>query len=361
MYKIPTDPAALPFQQIAMDLIIGLPESNQHDSILTIVDHGCSRTAVFLPCTKEISSPRIMQLYFNHVYRWFRLLKKIILDRDSRFTLHFGRALASKLGVTQNLSTVFHPQTDGLLERKNQWIEQYLHLLTAAQQDDWDKWLTIASTVHNDRINSTLGMTPNEALFSFHPNLYPRVPVNTPNEAVENCLDLLQQKWAQATAAINKAMRTPHVIKEIFKVNNQVWLDVKNLALPYQSNKLAPKRQGPFCIKRIISPVAFQLDLPQSWRIHDVFHASLLTAFRETPVHGPNYLHPPPDLIDEDPEYEVEAIINHRFFGQICRLQYLIKWKGYLHSDNTWELVQTLHTDVLVNAYHCKHPLEDKS
>jgi len=42
MYKIPTDPAALPFQQIAMDLIIGLPESNRHDSILTIVDHGCS-------------------------------------------------------------------------------------------------------------------------------------------------------------------------------------------------------------------------------------------------------------------------------------------------------------------------------
>src|SRR5712671_33987 len=43
MYKIPTDPAALPFQQIAMDLIIGLPESNRHDSILTIIDHGCSR------------------------------------------------------------------------------------------------------------------------------------------------------------------------------------------------------------------------------------------------------------------------------------------------------------------------------
>src|SRR5712671_1998107 len=361
MFKIPMDPAALPFQQIAMDLIIGLPESNRHNSILTIVDHGCSCAAVFLPCTKEISSPKIAQLYFDHVYRWFGLPKQIISDRDPRFTSHFGRALAAKLGVAQNLSTAFHPQTDGLSERKNQWIEQYLRLLTMAQQDDWDEWLTIASAVHNDRVNSTLGMTPNEALLGYRPSLYPRISVDTPNEAVESRLDLLNQKRAQATAAINKAAKTPHVIKEVFELGDQVWLDAKNLVLPYQSNKLAPRRQGPFRIKRIISPVAFQLELPASWWIHDVFHASLLTSFKETPAHGPNYSRPPPDLVDEDPEYEVEAIINHRFFGQRRRLQYLIKWKGYPHSDNTWEPVENLHADILVKAYHRKHPLEHKS
>jgi len=114
MYKIPTDPMALPFQQIPMDLIIGLPESNHHDSILTIVDHGCLRAAVFLLCVKEIMGLKITQLYFNHIYQWFRLPNKIILDRDPRFTLHFGKALAAKLGITQNLSMAFHPQTDGL-------------------------------------------------------------------------------------------------------------------------------------------------------------------------------------------------------------------------------------------------------
>src|SRR5882672_11708049 len=361
MYKIPTDPAALPFQQIAMDLIIGLPESNRHDSILTIVNHGCSQAAVFLPCTREISGPKIAQLYFDNVYRWFGLPKKIISDRDPRFTSHFGKALAAKLGIAQNLSTAFHPQTDGLSERKNQWIEQYLRLLTTAQQDDWDEWLTIASAVHNDRTNSTLGMTPNEALFGYRPSLYPRTAVNTPNEEVESRLDLLHQKRAQATAAINKAAKTPYVIKELFKVGDQVWLDGKNLILPYQSNKLAPRRQGPFRIRQIVSPVAFQLELPTSWRIHDVFHALLLTAFRESPAHGPNYSRPPPDLVDEDPEYEVEAIINHRFFGQRRRLQYLIKWKGYPHSDNTWEPTENLHAEALVKAYHRKHPLEHKS
>jgi len=130
--------------------------------------------------------------------------------------------LAAKLGIAQNLSTAFHPQTDGLSEWKNQWIEQYLRLLTTAQQNDWDEWLTIASAVHNDRINSTLGMTPNEALFGFHPNLYPRTSVDTPNEAVEKRLDLLHQKRAQAMAAINKAAKTPYVIKELFRVGDQV-------------------------------------------------------------------------------------------------------------------------------------------
>src|SRR5882757_1170953 len=185
--------------------------------------------------------------------------------------------------------------------------------------------------------------------------------VDTPSEAVESRLDLLYQKRAQATAAINKAARTPHVIKEVFKVGDQVWLDGKNLVLPYQSNKLAPRRQGPFRIKRIISPVAFQLELPASWRIHDVFHALLLTLYRETAAHGPNYSRPPPDLVDEDPEYEVEAIINHRFFGQRRRLQYLIKWKGYPHSDNTWEPVEHMHAEALIKGYHRKHPLEHKS
>jgi len=113
-----------------MDLITGLPLRNGKDAILTIVDHGCSRAAVFLPCATNIMGPGIAQLYLEHIYQWFGLPKKMISDRDPRFTSHFGKALLSRLGITQNLSTAFHPQTDGLSERKNQWIEQYLWLIT---------------------------------------------------------------------------------------------------------------------------------------------------------------------------------------------------------------------------------------
>src|SRR6266481_6509195 len=142
-----------------MDLITGLPMQKGYNAILTIVDHGCSRAAIFLPCTDTITGPGIARLYLDHVYQWFGLPSRMISDRDPRFTSHFGKALTTKLGISCNLSTAFHPQTDGLSEWKNQWIEQYLCLLMTAQQDDWDDWLTIASAIHNDRTNSTLGMT----------------------------------------------------------------------------------------------------------------------------------------------------------------------------------------------------------
>src|SRR5712672_4100112 len=130
-----------------------------------------------------------------------------------------------------------------------------------------------------------------------------------------------------------------------FKLDDQVWLESKHLALPHQSKKLAPKRVGPFRITKVISPVAFRLGLPSSWHIHDVFHASLLTPYHETTAYGPNFIKPPPDLIDGEEEYEVEAVLNHCMFGCRCQLQYLIKWKGYPHSDNMWEPSGNVHAD----------------
>ena len=119
IYHIPTTTDTLPFKTIVMDLITGLPNRKGFNAILTIIDHGCSRAAVFLPCTTTISGPGITYLCLNNVYRWFSLPTKIISDRDPWFMSHFGKALTKKLGIQQNLSTAFHPQTDRLSEWKN--------------------------------------------------------------------------------------------------------------------------------------------------------------------------------------------------------------------------------------------------
>jgi len=185
LYRIPTPEDSLPFQQIALDLITGLPPNGPHDSVLTIVDHGCSQAAVFLPCTTTITGPGVAQLYFDNIYRWFGLPRKVISNRDPCFTLHFGHTLASKIGAKQNLSTAFHPQTDGLSERKNQWVEQYLRLIANAQQEDWSQWLTVASAVHNDHANATLGVAPSKVLLGYRPILHPDQEVATNNQAAE--------------------------------------------------------------------------------------------------------------------------------------------------------------------------------
>jgi hypothetical protein len=91
-----------------MDLITGLPPVKGKDVILTIVDQGCSCVAIFLPCSTMIMGPGIMQLYHNHVFRWFGLPTEVISDWDPRFTSHFSKALMTWLGVEQNIQYQWH-------------------------------------------------------------------------------------------------------------------------------------------------------------------------------------------------------------------------------------------------------------
>src|SRR5712691_9229179 len=353
LFPFPASTEQLPFKEVAMDLITQLPKSQGYDAILTTVDQGCSRAAVFIPCKTAISGEEVATLYLENVYRWFGLPNKIISDRDPRFTSHFAKALCRKLQINQNISTAFHLQTDGLSERKNQWVEQYLHLVTSARQEDWQPWLAIATTVHNNRSNATTRVAPNQVLLGYLPTLDPKAPPNTPNERVEERTLQAKEFRAQAQAAIDRvANKTP---EDQFGEGDTVWLEAKNLTLPYQTRKLAPKCHGPFTITKKISPVAYQLQLPLTWTIHDVFHASLLTPYRETKEHGINYNRPPPELVKGEQEFEVEAITGHRFFGWGRKLEYLIKWKGYPTADNTWETDKQVFAPKLKNLYHRKH------
>ena len=80
LYKIMVPPGALPFMQIAMDLIMGLLKSRGYDSVLTIVDHRCLRGVLFLPYQSTITGPQIAKLYYQHLYPWFGLPHCIITD-----------------------------------------------------------------------------------------------------------------------------------------------------------------------------------------------------------------------------------------------------------------------------------------
>jgi hypothetical protein len=104
--------------------------------------------------------------------------------------------------------------------------------------------------------------------------------------------------------------------------------------------------------------VVYQLKLPLQWSIHPVFHASLLMPYIETNEHSANYTRPPPNMIEGEEQYEVEVIQAHQRRNH--KLQYLIKWKGYPESDNTWEPVKNVQAPLLTQKYHKEHLLEDK-
>src|SRR5579863_10350254 len=212
--------------------------------------------------------------------------------------------------------------------------------------------------VHNNARNSTTRYSLNQLLIGLEPDLIPEQSISGNNHLAEEQSRLLHKRQVMVAHALNKMANSLGTPETQWKVGQKVWLEAKNLPLPHGTIKLAPKCHGPFQIIQVILPVAYQLELPHQWNIHPVFHASLLTPYVETDSHGPNYSRPPPDLISGEAEYEVEQIRSHRRHGRRKQLQYLLKWKGYPESDNTWEPADQVHAPDLVKAYHRRHQLE---
>jgi hypothetical protein len=148
-------------------------------------------------------------------------------------------------------------------------------------------------------------------------------------QAIKNHREAAQKALQQAQARLIKETKY-----KPFEEGEKVWLEGTHLRLPYETMKLAPRRYGPFKVAAKISDVAYKLELPETWKIHNVFHASLLTPYKETEKHGPNFLEPPPELIDGEPEWEVEQILGDRTYRR--KKQFLIRWKGYAPAHDSW-------------------------
>ncbi len=161
----------------------------------------------------------------------------------------------------------------------------------------------------------------------------------------------VQQARLHASQALLKRFKTKEPMIQ-FNEGDLVWLDRHNLTIKVPSRKLAAKRYGPFMIIKQISPVAYQLQLPEYMKVHNVFHINLLFPYKEMEQYGPSFPHPPPDLIDGQEEQEIEAILDVCRKGKQQGLQYLIKWKGFPSSENEWVNKEEMHVDDLVKQFH---------
>jgi Chromo (CHRromatin Organisation MOdifier) domain len=111
-------------------------------------------------------------------------------------------------------------------------------------------------------------------------------------------------------------------------------------------------------VTKVVSPVIFKLRLPASWKIHDVFHASLLSPYKETEEHGENFEEPPPDLIKGETEYEVDQILDMRWSGgkNNRKRQYKVQWKGYSEAHDTWEPEGNIRAPDCLKEFIQRHP-----
>src|SRR5258705_2471254 len=322
-----------------MDFITDLPESNGFNSIFVMVNQGLSKGVILSPCNKTITAIETAELYVREVFERYGLPDIMISDRGPQFAAKVFQEIMKVLQVKHKMSTAYHPQMDGQMERLNQELEVYLQIFCANLPNSWNSMLPIAEFTHNSHTHEELKQSPFHLIYGTEPIALPKVIHRTNAPTAECRLIALEIAREEALAAHDLAcqkmtQRTMHYSKP-FKLGQKVWLESKNLRIPYPSRKLVPKWEGLFLIKQVMGPVTYSLTLPKQWKIHNIFHACLLTPYNENDIHGPNETRPPPDLINGFEEYEVELIRAHK--GNGTRRQYLIKWRNYNSSNNTWE------------------------
>jgi hypothetical protein len=140
-----------PFSKCSMDLITDLPPVEGYNSILVVVNRGLSRRVILCPCMKTITWKGTATLLRDNLFKRFWLPDKIISDRDPRFASHAFQELLKLLNIKSNLTTAYHPQSDGATERVNQEIKAYLSIYCTSHPEDWLHSLSTLEFTHNNQ------------------------------------------------------------------------------------------------------------------------------------------------------------------------------------------------------------------
>lgn len=156
------------WQIVSIDFIEGLPKSKGCDCILVVVDKF-SKYAHFLPLAHPSSALQVAKLFLDHIFKLHGLPSAIISDRDKIFTSNLWRELFRLTKTELQMSTAYHPETDGQTERVNQCLEAYLRCAVHACPTKWKDWLSLAEYWYNTSYHSSLGKTPFEVLYAHEP------------------------------------------------------------------------------------------------------------------------------------------------------------------------------------------------
>jgi transposase InsO family protein len=175
-----------------------------YDSIVTITDHNCTKGVILIPCLETMGAEDLAEEYKQRAFPYIGLPQKIISDRDTQFTSHFAKEICRQLGIEQNISSTYHPQTDGQSEKTNQHVEMALRIFCNFQQNDWVDYLPVVQYMLNARVSETTKKAPFELWMGFIPQSHqPDRPSSLPR--VEWHESRFKEIREQAQSAMKRA------------------------------------------------------------------------------------------------------------------------------------------------------------
>ena len=125
-----------PFNEIEMDFVGELPESEGFNAILVVTDRF-TKVQHYIPAKTTRTAENIANSYVNNIWKLHDLQRQITSDHDPQFASKFLKELNRKLNINLRLSTAYHSQTDVLSERAVQTLKQYLRIYCYDRQNRW--------------------------------------------------------------------------------------------------------------------------------------------------------------------------------------------------------------------------------
>ncbi|GJS23225.1 putative reverse transcriptase domain-containing protein [Tanacetum coccineum] len=337
------------WENITMDFVTKLPKTTSgQDTIWVIVDR-LTKSAHFLPMKETDTMEKLTRQYLKEVVSRHGVPVLIISDRDSKFTSHFWKSLNEALGTQLDMSTAYHPQTDGQSERTIQTLEDMLRACVMDFGKGWDRHLPLIEFSYNNSYHTSIKAAPFEALYGRKcrsPICWAEVgdaQLTGPEIIRETTEKIIQIKHRlQASRDRQRSYANKRRKPLEFQVGDKVMLKVspwKGVIRFGKRGKLNPRYIGPFKILAKIGTVAYRLELPEQLsRVHSTFHVSnLKKCLSDEPLAIPldeihvddklNFIEEPIEIMDR----EVKRLKQSRI--PIVK----VHWNSRRGPEYTWE------------------------
>ncbi|GJX82830.1 putative reverse transcriptase domain-containing protein [Tanacetum coccineum] len=342
------------WDNITMDFVTKLPitklpkSSQGYDTIWVIVDR-LTKSAIFMPMRETDPMDKLARMYLKEVVTKHGIPVSIICDRDPRFASNFWRSLQKALGTSLDMSTAYHPQTDGQSERTIQTLEDMLRACVIDFGNGWVKHLPLVEFSYNNSYHASIKAAPFEALYGRKcrsPVCWAevgQVQLTGPELVQETTERIIQIKQRIQTARDRQKSYADLKRKPMeFQVGDKVMLKVspwKGVVRFGKRGKLNPRYVGPFKVLKKVGAVAYKLELPQELsRVHNTFHVSnLKKCYSDDPLVVPleglqvddklHFVEEPVEIMDR----EVKQLRRSRV--PIVK----VRWNSRRGPEFTWE------------------------
>ncbi|PKU77925.1 ATP-dependent DNA helicase RecG [Dendrobium catenatum] len=276
------------WEDLSLDFVLGLPRTKRgNDSIMVVVDRF-SKMAHFIACKKTFDALNIAKLFFKEVVRLHGIPRSLTSDRDVKFISHFWRELWKRMSTHIQLSSAYHPQTDGQTKVVNRTLGNLLRCLVQEHPKLWDDILCQAEFAFNSMTNRSTGMFPFSIVYTKLPNTVLDVAVlpKTQSKAASAFADQFVKLIADVRCKLQESSQNyktaadVHRRERIFQPGDLVYVRIRKERLPPGSqSKLSRRKWGPFAISKKINDNAYVVDLPAEFTMSHTFNVTDIFAY----------------------------------------------------------------------------------